>query len=109
MSTAKTIESKLQTRFAPAHLEVLDESHRHNVPRGAESHFRVTIVSGSFIDTPLLERHRSVNRALETELAGTIHALSIHAYTVEEWHAREGSPESPPCLGGEGTSGSGKA
>ena len=100
MSMKRIIEEKLTTRFEPDWLEVLDESTNHNVPRGAESHFRVTVVSDGFGDQKLLARHRAINATLADELAGQVHALAIHAYTPEEWQARNGTPESPPCLGG---------
>ena len=104
MSMQSTIHDKLARRFAPDHLEVLDESHRHNVPAGAESHFRVTLVSEEFTGTALLARHRAVNHALSDELAGSVHALALHTYTPAEWAARNEAPQSPPCLGGGGRS-----
>ena len=39
------IENKLKTDFKPWHLEVINESPNHNVPEGAESHFKIIIVS----------------------------------------------------------------
>ena len=100
MSMQTTIHDKLAARFSPTHLEVLDESHQHNVPPGAESHFRVTVVSTEFAGTGLVARHRAVNRTLADELAGSVHALALHTYTPDEWSARGGTPQSPPCLGG---------
>lgn len=98
----ETIESRLRAALEPEHLEVVDESHRHNVPAGAESHFRVTIVAADFEDTPLLERHRRVNRVLVEELAGPVHALALHTYAPREWAQRQqAAPASPPCLGGD--------
>ncbi len=96
------IEVKLATALTPAHLEVINESHRHNVPPDAETHFKVIIVSTQFDELPLLARHRKVNELLAAELAEGVHALAIHAYSVPEWEARSsGAPQSPPCLGGE--------
>ncbi len=39
------IEAKLRAAFDPMYLEVVDESYRHNVPAGSESHFKVVLVS----------------------------------------------------------------
>ena len=101
MSVQQSIEAKLGTRFAPLHLEVVNESHMHSVPPGSESHFLVTVVSEPFTGRRLVERHRAVNEALAGELAGPVHALALHTLTPEEWFARGGSVrESPPCLGG---------
>jgi stress-induced morphogen len=58
-------------------VEVVDESYKHNVPRGTESHFKVTIVSEAFEGVKLLDRHRAVNTALEAEFEAGLHALSI--------------------------------
>lgn len=101
MKTQQQIERKLREQFAPLHLEVENESHRHNVPEGAESHFRVVVVSDQFEGRPLVQRHRAVNSALAQELQGGVHALALHTMTPEEWFAKGGTaPESPPCLGG---------
>ncbi len=101
MSTQAQIETKLQAVFAPAFLEVLNESHMHNVPPGSESHFKVTVVSEQFNDQRLVARHRLVNQALADELAGSIHALALHTLTPDEWFERAGAtPDSPQCLGG---------
>ena len=76
----------------------------HNVPEGSESHFKVVIVSDDFKDKMLIARHRIVNKTLEKELAGDIHALALHTMTMEEWFKKGGSPDSPECLGGDGNS-----
>ena len=96
-----SIESKLSEIFSPMHLEIIDESHMHNVPEGAQSHFKVTLVTDKFSGKMLIARHREVNAALQQELANGIHALALHTMTPEEWFAKGGtSPDSPPCLGG---------
>ncbi|MCU7843997.1 MAG: BolA/IbaG family iron-sulfur metabolism protein [Candidatus Thiodiazotropha sp. (ex Monitilora ramsayi)] len=99
-TTQHTIEQKLQAVFSPIHLEVIDESHMHNVPEGAESHFKVVLVSEAFVGQKLIARHRQVNQALKEEL-NEIHALALHTMTPEDWFNRGGTvTDSPPCLGG---------
>lgn len=101
MQIQQQIEQKLRAEFAPLHLEVENESHMHNVPEGSESHFKIVLVTDKFSDKPLLQRHRAVNGALSTELAGQIHALALHTMTPDEWYEKGGAaPDSPPCLGG---------
>ena len=102
MNIQHRIETKLGTGIpALCHLEVVNESSRHSVPPGSESHFKVTVVSDSFKGVGLLARHRAVHRLLVDELANDIHALAVHAYTPDEWRAKTGdAPMSPPCLGG---------
>ncbi len=95
------IASKLEAAFAPATLEVANESYMHSVPPGSESHFKVVIVSDSFVDKNLVARHRAVNAALADEIAAGLHALSIEARTTEEWEQLDGkTTPSPKCLGG---------
>ena len=94
------IESKLQI-LQPEFLEVINESHNHNVPPGSESHFKVIIVTNEFQGKILVARHRMVNDILADELARSIHALVLHTMTKEEWVKKGGkSNASPPCLGG---------
>lgn len=101
MSRKIRIQEALQADLAPTHLDVVDESFRHNVPAGSESHFKVVVVSPAFGGQPLLARHRMVNGLLSAELQEGLHALAIHAWTPEEWRAKgETVPDSPPCRGG---------
>lgn len=106
MSVAARIEQKLGLGLELDHLEVVNESAKHNVPPGSESHFKVVLVSDSFDGQRLLARHRQVNELLAEELAEHVHALAIHTYTNAEWHKRFGNaPLSPPCLGGKSLEG----
>lgn len=100
MNMKNLIETRLQS-LQPQFLEVINESYKHNVPEGSESHFKVTIVSDEFKGKTLLARHRMINAILTDELARSIHALVLHTMTAEEWFERSGvSHDSPPCLGG---------
>ena len=99
-----TIEARLTEEFSPQHLEVENETHQHNVPADAESHFKVTLVSDAFDGLMLLKQHRLVNAALATELK-QIHALALHTYTLAQWQQRQqAAPASPPCKGGSNVS-----
>ncbi|MCY3803258.1 MAG: BolA/IbaG family iron-sulfur metabolism protein [Gammaproteobacteria bacterium] len=96
-----SIEHKIQGALQPVFLEVANESHMHNVAPGSESHFKVTVVSREFDGKLPVARHRILNRLLAEELAGTVHALSLHTYTPEEWQSKNGEiRKSPPCMGG---------
>ena len=100
-SLQERIEHKLTQALQPVYLEVLNESHAHNVSPGSESHFKVIIASARFTNTRLLVRHRLVNDALSEEIE-KIHALAVHALTPDEWFERAGQTlSSPQCLGGE--------
>lgn len=101
MKRQQLIRERLTEAFHPLHLEVVDESHMHAVPEGAQSHFKVTLVAESFTGQTLVHRHRAVNSLLAGEFAQGLHALALHTMTPEEWFAKGGvSPVSPPCLGG---------
>lgn len=101
MKIQTNIEKKLLSHFNPEHLQVINESYKHNVPEGSESHFKVVIVAPAFSGELLIKRHRAVNAVLKDELAKDIHALALHTFTAEEWKKSQGEfPQSPNCLGG---------
>ena len=100
MTIEDDIINKLQSALNPQHLEVINESHMHNVPPGSESHFKVIAVSDQFEGLMLVARHRLINNALADELKGPVHALSLHTMTPEEWAEKGEAPASPPCMGG---------
>ena len=97
---ADTIEAKVRKALAPSHLEVINESGNHNVPKGSESHFKLIIASEKFEGQRTLHRHRMVYGVLEQELAGSVHALALHTYTDEQWREVGNVPDSPNCHGG---------
>jgi len=101
MSTAQQLQTRLEEAFAPAHMALTDESYKHNVPPGAESHFNLVIASDAFEGKPLLQRERAVHKALGPAM-DKIHALTIRALTPQEWDAAGGqvTHQSPECLGG---------
>jgi BolA protein len=100
VTVEETIRNKLRDRLQPSHLEVVNESHMHSVPKGSETHFKVLVVSEAFAGMGPVDRHRAVNAALREEFASGLHALSLRALTPEQWSREGGSFESPKCLGG---------
>jgi BolA protein len=92
MATREVIISKLREAFFPESLEVQDESHLHEGHAGhragGQTHFRVYIVSPAFEGKSRIERHRMINATLSGELAGSVHALAIHASAPGEGRSR---------------------
>ena len=91
-TVAKTIDSKLRERFAPARLSIEDESSKHyghaGWREGGETHFKVEIVSGAFEGHNRVARQRLVYQALKAELDAGLHALAITTLTPAEDLAR---------------------
>ena len=101
---SQSIETKLKTAFGPlVHLDIINESYMHNVPKGSETHFKVVLVTEKFKPMKnLIARHRAVNEVLAEELSGGVHALSIIAKTPEQWENSNQVEPSPKCRGGFG-------
>jgi len=82
------IRRKLSDQLSPSRLVIENESHRHHGHAGSpgtgESHFRLEIVSGRFEGLNRIDRQRLVYQALETELAGPVHALALTTRTPSE-------------------------
>jgi BolA protein len=81
MSVRDAIVEKLSLKFAPSHLEVIDESEKHRGHAGSrpggESHFRVRITSPKLDGLGRVAQHRAVMDALDAELKSGVHALAI--------------------------------
>lgn len=94
----KRIETILTDTFKPLFLHIENESHRHQVPKESETHFKITIVASDFFEISRILRHRLVYAALKEELATGLHALTLSLFTPEEWAEHGGkTPDSPPC------------
>jgi BolA family transcriptional regulator, general stress-responsive regulator len=91
----------LVAAFIPIHLEVIDESNQHNVPQNAQTHFKVSLVCEQFQEMSKIKRHQQIHQLLKDEFTTGLHALSIRAFTPEEWQQRNGAlQKSPKCKGG---------
>ena len=87
MSTVKMITRKLAI-LEPQRIRIVDESARHAGHSGAEGgggHYLLTVVSTRFAGKSPLARHRLVYDALREMMHKNIHALSVKAYTPEEF------------------------
>jgi BolA protein len=87
MSTVELITQKLAV-LEPQRIRIVDESARHAGHAGARSgggHYLLTIVSPRFAGISQLARHRLIYDALHEMMHKNIHALSVKAYTPEEF------------------------
>ncbi len=101
MSVEQSIQTKISQALQPTHLQVMNESHMHNVPPGSESHFKLVIVSATFDKQPSVRRHQKIYQILSEEMQNGVHALSLKTFTPEEWAEQSPTiPASPQCLGG---------
>lgn len=88
MSTSDVLRAKLEARFQPIKLEIVDESDRHaghaGARAGGETHFRVLMVSPVFAGMNRVARQRLVYAVLDDELRDSVHALSLKALAPDE-------------------------
>jgi BolA protein len=81
MPIRDAIVAKLSAKFDPSHLEVIDESARHQGHAGhrpgGESHFRIRITSEALIGKSRVAQHRAIMETLDAEIKGGVHALAI--------------------------------
>lgn len=77
------IESLLTAALNPTHLEVINDSAKHQGHSGddgsGESHFTVVIESEAFAGVSRLQRQRLVNAALGDIPGDRVHAMAIKA------------------------------
>lgn len=57
---------------------------------GAEGKYEAIVISDSFADLSMVKEHQMVYAAVKKQIAsGELHALSIKAFTTEEWEQQE--------------------
>jgi BolA protein len=80
-SRADRIQAALAAAFAPAEIELVDDSHRHAGHAGArpegETHYTVRVVSPAFAGMNRVARSRAAHAVLEQEFGSGLHALSL--------------------------------
>ncbi len=82
------IKNNLAT-LSPIKLELVNESHKHAGHAGWNSsgntHFNLLIVSDAFTEKSKVQRHKMIYQLLAVQLKDQVHALSIRAFTKDEW------------------------
>ena len=72
------IETLIRSGLPEATVRVIDQV-------GDGNHFQAVVVTDAFAGKSLVERHQIVYGSLNGAMADRIHALSIKAYTPDEW------------------------
>ena len=96
MSAHETIVSQLNLSFDVENLFLENESFMHNVPLNSETHFKLIIVSNDFTDLTNVKRHQCIYKALNDTMT-RIHALSIQAFTPDEYLQNPIILKTPDC------------
>lgn len=95
-----SIESQITTTLKKhiniVNMEIINESMMHNVPINSETHFKLILVSDDFVGMPLIARHKKIYLILDEHMQ-KIHALSIHAFTNNEYQKNTRPLISPAC------------
>jgi|TARA_B110000305_G_scaffold210436_1_gene244134 stress-induced morphogen len=95
-SIESAIKKAIKKSYNPVHIDIVNESFMHNVPKDSESHFKLLVVSNFFKNMTLIQRHKHIYSSLN-EVMKNIHALSINAYDIEEFKLNPTPPSSPDC------------
>jgi len=87
MDIGNKIEQKLGEQLELHHIEIKDFTGRHlnHKQHDGGFHLEAIIVSDSFIDKTLIDRHKIIYAALGELLKHEIHAFSMKTLTKEEW------------------------
>lgn len=75
---SEDIETLIRSGLPEATVRVIDQV-------GDGNHFQAVVVTAAFAGKSLVERHQLVYGSLAGAMADRIHALSIKAYTPDEW------------------------
>ena len=87
MDIGNKIEQKLGKHLDLHYIEIKDFTGRHlnHKQHDGGFHLEAIIVSDSFIDKTLIDRHKIIYAALGELLKYEIHAFSMKTLTPEEW------------------------
>ena len=96
MSSYDNIISSLNNQLHVEHMFLENESSMHNVPANSQTHFKLIIVSDDFLHMNKVKRHQLIYQIL-INIMKEIHALSIQAFTIEEYNSNPVILSSPDC------------
>jgi acid stress-induced BolA-like protein IbaG/YrbA len=80
--TADEVAQLIRTTMPEAEVRVMTDD---------DTHFEAVVVAGQFEGKRPIQRHQLVYAGLGARMGREIHALSIQAYTPQEWRERRGA------------------
>jgi len=101
------IEKTLLENFKPIRLEIINDSNKHSVKEGSETHFRIYIVSEEFKNKTKVKIHQDIYKLFLNEMGdkhlNKLHSLSIFSYSPEEYEKSQTNLENkiPPLCSGK--------
>ena len=95
MKLETSIRKKIEDALKPVFFEIENESVKHRRPPGAETHFRLLVVSEKFDGLSRVDRQRLVASLFDDERDEGLHALTQKALTPTEWEAQKDQAQTP--------------
>lgn len=80
--TAEEVAQLIRTALPEAEVRVMTDD---------DTHFEAVVVAGQFEGKRPIQRHQLVYSGLGARMGREIHALSIQAYTPQEWRELSGA------------------
>jgi BolA protein len=81
MISIELMYTKLQERFNPTELKIVDESYKHQGHQGFRegmiTHIKIIIKAQEFVNQNKVSIHRQIYNTLAEELRSGLHAVSI--------------------------------
>lgn len=88
MTIEEEIKHLVEKAFTPEHLEVINESHKHQGHAGddgsGQTHFKLIVASQHFSGQTRVQRQKAVNTCLKDLFDKGLHALSMQLSTPQE-------------------------
>ena len=87
MNISEKISHLIKKEIDVLEIQIIDESYKHaNQQKDTRGgHFKLLIVSDSFIDMTLINRHKLIYQILDKMMKVEIHALSMKLLTNQEY------------------------
>lgn len=99
MTLQEQMTKKIQDELQPQVLELENESHLHGRPPGAETHFKLLVVSEKFEGLSRIDRQRKVNALVDFVREKGLHAFTQRTLTPKEFEEQKDALDfqSPAC------------
>jgi BolA family transcriptional regulator, general stress-responsive regulator len=94
-SALETLIKERLSALSPQEFFLHDDSEAHHGHAGAlESggrHYHLRIISDAFLSISRVQRHRLVYNHINDLMPHRVHALSVEAFTIQEWCKHNGT------------------
>lgn len=92
----RKIKKKIKSVINIIYIKILNDNKIHKLKKLITNHYRIIIVSHTFLNLKLTDRHKIIYKIFNKYIPNIIYSIQLYTYNLHEWNIKK--RKYPPTL-----------